>query len=246
MFFLKKAKLFSAILSSVLLVTSLGATASATNVNISTNQKFIQVDKNENVASTVINSIKSSNGQLKNVETGEIIDLEVESASTQIVNDDTNIQSNRGVTADTTTKYKTEAVLRATSDTISDNKSDNSLGMTVFMTIYFSTYSKSLRTYVGIDKISYRFEVYDTSITVSNKKIEIVQVGVGYYSGSSLLNQVTTRNALLSETILVSGFGWEPVGLAANYYANITAVLSRGISSNWNFNFPLVIPSFNP
>lgn len=183
-------------------------------------------------------------GELENLETGEKLDLKVESSKTEIVASNIlNSFISENVTDTSSTQYKVDAVATAsTTGTTSGNQTDNSLAMTVYATIYYTTYTKNSFSYVGIDKVSYRFVNSDSSVTVSNKQIFVGQVGVAYSNGAGITGQKTTRNALDSETILVSNWGWDPVlkdGLGYACGIKITATLQRGTSSNWSYNFNL-------
>ncbi|MNN12872.1 hypothetical protein D3C76_242510 [compost metagenome] len=242
---MKKGKFLTALLSTILLATTWGTIVSANNDEINTIKgkeiyKIVRVyDDNEQ---NVVKDILTANGQIKNLETGETIDLTVESIKTVKINDLARIQTNGTETA---TQYKAEAVLTSTTGTQSGSGSDASYGVTVYETLYYTTYSKNNFNYVAIDKIDYRFGDPDPTITVSNKQIKISQNGVGYANGGkAITNQQTTRNASDSETILVRNWGWDAVlknGLGYATGTNITATLQRGTTSNWTltFNFQL-------
>ncbi|MBW4084942.1 hypothetical protein [Paenibacillus sp. S150] len=128
--------------------------------------------------------------------------------------------------------------------TKADYKDDPSLSVRVYMTIYYTLYPSGTFNYAGITKISYRFENYDSSVSVENKKIQIGQAGIGISGTTHPYDQYVSRNALTSETILVSGFGWEPVlwgGIGTAVAATVSADLHRGTSSSWSLSFQLVI-----
>ncbi|GAA0137711.1 hypothetical protein YSY43_45520 [Paenibacillus sp. YSY-4.3] len=185
----------------------------------------------------MVKNILDANGQLKNLETGEIYELEVEGVQVQKLDEFIRIQTNENAT-----QYKAEAVINATTThTQSGSKSDDSLSLTVYATIYYTSYSKNNFTYVGIDKIDYRFDLQDRSVTVSNKRILVSQNGVGYSNGGkAITNQKDTLNAYDSDTILVRNWGWDAVlknGLAYTCGINITATLQRGTHSHWDFLF---------
>ncbi|MBW4084941.1 hypothetical protein [Paenibacillus sp. S150] len=95
MYFRKKTKISSLLLASVILVSSLGTTVSAATESIGSNQQLVKVEKNASKESLVMDLIRSSGGVLRNVETGETLDLKVESTNTQIVNDSFDFQSNK-------------------------------------------------------------------------------------------------------------------------------------------------------
>ncbi|MCK8486665.1 hypothetical protein M0651_05690 [Paenibacillus sp. MBLB2552] len=236
MFLRKKVILF---LSSVLLVTSYGSIANAEQIGNNENYQFVQ--SHHDNEEFMVKNILDANGQLENLETGEVYELEVGEIKVQKLDDFMRIQTN-----ETATQYKAEAVISATTHTQSGNKTDDSISLKVYATIYYTSYSKDGFTYVGMDKIDYRFDLLDSSVTVSNKRILVSQNGGAGYTngGKAVTNQQDTLNAFDSDTILVRNWGWDAVlkyGLAYACGINITATLQRGTHSSWNFvfNFPV-------
>ncbi|BFH70979.1 hypothetical protein J27TS7_46780 [Paenibacillus dendritiformis] len=97
---------------------------------------------------------------------------------------------------------------------------------------------------MGIDKVSHRFEINDSSYKVSFKQMQIAQNGVGYPDMKNITKQDKTINIEDSGTELVRNYGWTPIlkyGLGYAVGINITAKIQRGQQSNWDFkfNFPV-------
>lgn len=234
---LKKTKIIASLFCMILLVGSIGNLVSASELDrniLANNPSYtINISNSEDIAETLI----MANGALVNMETGETFDLEIEESNIQKLSNDYNrVFSNERVES-----YKAEVVVNATFHTQSGSGSDNSLAMKGFVTLYYYTYDSNGFSYVSIDKVDYRFENYDSSVTISNKQIVIAQNGVGYTNGGkAVTTQKTTRNALDSETILVRNWNWIPIlKYGAPYVCGVelSAVLQRGQQSNWNFIF---------
>ncbi|MFR9710475.1 hypothetical protein ACL02P_13900 [Paenibacillus sp. MB22_1] len=157
----KKMILF---LSSVLLVTSYGSIANAEQIGNNENYQFVQ--SHHDNEEFMVKNILDANGQLENLETGEVYELEVGEIKVQKLDDFMRIQTN-----ETATQYKAEAVISATTHTQSGNKTDDIISLKVYATIYYTSYSKDGFTYVGMDKIDYRFDLLDVIVSSSGVKL---------------------------------------------------------------------------
>ncbi|WP_374017379.1 hypothetical protein ABU162_24985 [Paenibacillus thiaminolyticus] len=253
---MKKRKFLVSVLSLLIMVTSLGIGTIA-NASESQNASEIisvkgfedfQIIKtyynNERIVPNEYSLINflNGNGVLTNERTGEILNVEVKSTSTEKINDLINKR-----TGETASTFRTDVVLEdsTTNNQQSGSESDKGLGMKVYATIYYiTTTNKDGFNFVGIDKVSHRFEINDSSYKVSFKQMQIAQNGVGYPDMKAITKQDKTINIEDSGTELVRNYGWTPIlkyGLGYTVGINITAKIQRGQQSNWDFkfNFPV-------
>lgn len=229
---MKKSKVILSLLSTLVLTTPLSV-ASANPSTGTTDLNHYNVSSSD-IEKDLIASLMNGNGYIKNSQTGEIINVDVESVTTEVVN----TTNTRSVSTESVNQIKAE--VRASVATLPGSGIDQAMGMTVYATLfYYQTTNASGFNFVDLDKVSYRFEINDSSYDVSAKKMYISQNGLG--SNDDLITtQYRNYNLDDSGDVLVRNWGWSPVlknGLGYATGINITAVIQRGQSSSWDFFF---------
>lgn len=170
--------------------------------------------------------------------TGETKPLEVVENQTRPVYDLKNIE-----TGEIVTQYKTEFSVQATG-TYSDNGSDSTSSVTAYGTLYYTYNTVNSETYVGMDKIDWRYTINDNLTTIKSKSHEIYQYGVSQNSGpvTQKKNLNPTAN---SGTDLVRNWGWASVISVGSLYKTgieMKATLSR--TNNPSYTWTMTVPVF--
>jgi len=178
-------------------------------------------------------SIPYANASLTNVDTGEIIEAKIEHASTQKLYDLVN-----KTTGEPATHYRSDFQILSEHQ-MSDNASDSGKGMTFYKTIYYTITTKDLFDYLSMNKIDYRFEISDSTYRVTDRSMDIMQIGTDLNNQAKHQRKTTTLGD--RGTVLVRDFGWVPVRTDHQLSligVKTTAKILRGDSS-WNFTLTM-------
>lgn len=126
---------------------------------------------------------------------------------------------------------------------ISDDKTDPSGSVTAYITLNIKTTSggtntNPFSTYVQITSISIKWKRLDSTVTLSNRKLEYEQTGVAKNGGGGVV-QRKTQNPTINSYTYEPPTSWKPVAKDSLGYlvgAQTTVTLKRGTSHTWTLN----------